>query len=269
MSRTVSLPMYDFAEVQDSTTALLESIVLGVRGLGDKVAVGIPDSSEHRPLMSYWLGTEMYLSQSCGLPYVEELSNVVDVLGTFVWNGISDEWGNYRTHILVRGDHSATMVGELRGARPVISNPQSLSGWCSLGCALAEVTDDPDFVQPYLIGHHHAGSLQLLQDGIADVASIDPATYQLLRRHRPSLVHGLRNIGSGPLIPATPIIVSKTRTATMEDLRKLLHRIIGTESLSTAMSEIGIVGVVNRDRSDYEIVHALVASAERVLPRRE
>lgn len=261
--------MYDLAEVRASTAALLDAIVRVVRGLGEDVIVGTPDSSEYQSLMTYWLGTQMYMSQSCGLPYVEELNNVVDILGTFLWNEISDDSGNYRTHILVRNDHRATTVSELRGARPVISNTQSLSGWCSLGCALAEVTNDPDFVQPYLVGHHHAGSLQLLQDGIADVASIDPATYQLLRRLRPSLVHGLRIIGSGPLMPATPIIVSKTRTASMEDLRAVLHRVVESDSLASAMSEIGIVGVVNQDRSDYEMIHALVASAELVLPRRE
>ena len=269
MSRSVSLPMYDFAEVQASTALLLGAIVREVVGLGEDVIVGTPDSFEHSSLMSYWSGTEMYMSQSCGLPYVEELNKGVDILGTFLWNGISDDSGNYQTHILVRGDHGATKVSELRGARPVISNTQSLSGWCSLGCALAEVTNESDFVQPYLIGHHHAGSLQLLQDGIADVASIDPATFQLLRRLRPSLVHGLRIIDDGPLIPATPIIVSKTRTASVGDLRGVLHRVVESDSLANAMSEIGIVGVVNQDRRNYEMVDALVASAETVLPRRE
>ncbi|MEO5973624.1 MAG: PhnD/SsuA/transferrin family substrate-binding protein [Ilumatobacteraceae bacterium] len=261
--------MYDFVEVKASTSTLLESISRELRGLGEDVVADSPESSEHSELMSYWLSGQMYMSQSCGLPYVEELSTVVDVLGTFRWNDISDDFGNYRTHIVVRGEHGATTASELRGARPVISTTQSLSGWCSLGCALAEVSRDPDFVQPYLIGHHHAGSLQLLQDGIADVASIDPATYQLFRRFRPSLVHGLRIIGSGPPMPATPIIASKTRTAPMSDLRSVLHRVVGDNLLRDEMSEIGIVGFVNRDASDYEMIRDLVAIAEVVLPRRE
>lgn len=261
--------MYDFVEVKTSTAALLKEIVLELRGLGEDVVADSPHSFEHSSLMSYWLGDQMYMSQSCGLPFVEELDTVVDVLGTFQWHDISDDLGKYRTHIVVRGDHGATTVSELRGAQPVISNTQSLSGWCSLGCALAEVTRDPDFVRPYLVGHNHAGSLQLLQDGIADVASIDPATYQLLRRFRPSLVHGLRTIGSGPLVPATPIIVSKSRMASMSDLRSLLHRVVGANSLAAEMSAIGIVGVVNLDGSDYRAVKELVEIAEVVLPRRE
>lgn len=261
--------MYDFVEVKTSTAALLGAIALEVRELGEDVVADFPDSSQHSSLMSHWLSDQMYMSQSCGLPYVKELNTVADVLGTFKWNEISDDLGNYRAHIVVRGEHDATTMSELRGARPVVSNTQSLSGWCSLGCALAEVSHDPDFVQPYLIGHHHAGSLQLLQDGIADVASIDPATYQLLRRLRPSLVHGLRIIGSGPLMPATPLIVSKTRSASISDLRAVLHRVVGANSLAYEMNEVGIVGVVNLDGSAYESVNELVGIAEVMLPRRE
>lgn len=261
--------MYDFAEVQSSTGALLETIAREVRKLGENVVVGNPINSEHESLLSSWSGIEMYLSQSCGLPYVKGLNNAVDILGTFIWTGISDDSGNYRTHILVRDDIGVTEVSQLRNARPVVNSAQSLSGWCSLGCAIAEVTDDPTFVQPYLVSKYHAQSLKLLQDGEADVASIDAATYQLLRRHRPALVHGLRIIGTGPLIPATPIIVSKTRTASTNDLRSVLHRVVVEDSLATAMSEIGIVGFVNMDHGDYEKIHDLVTCAERVLPRHE
>ena len=269
MSRSISLPMYDIEEVRTSTAALLRAVVDAVREVGEDVVVGNASDLEHSSLIAYWAGDEMYMSQSCGLPYLEELQESVDVLGTFLWDGISDGAGNYRTHIVVRGDHEATEIKELRGARPVVSNTQSLSGWCSLGCALAGVTNDPNFVQPYLIGHNHVGSIQLLQDGIADVASIDPATFQLLRRHRPSLVHGLRTIGSGPLTPATPIIVKKVRHTALDNLRDALHQVLTQDSLTSAMDDIGIVGFVNLDGDDYAPVHELVALAETVLPRRE
>ena len=269
MSRSISLPMYDFEEVKSSTDALLEAIVQAVRELREDVIVATEIDTEHESLLPYWRGNEMYISQSCGLPIVEDLDEVVNILGTFLWSGISDDFGNYRTEIVVRGELEALEVAELRGARPVVNSVQSLSGWCSLGCALAEVTDDPAFVQPYLISHYHARSLQLLQEGIADVASIDAATMQILRRHRPSLVHGLRIIGSGPLIPATPIIASRIRTVSIEALRDALDRVVAQDSLKNAMDDIGIVGFVNKDFGDYEIVHDLVKRAETVLPRRE
>jgi len=268
MSRSISLPMYDFAELQSSTTAVLDAIAAEVRQFGDDGQVDSPDSSNYSTLISLWRGTEMYLSQTCGLPYIEELQEFVDVLGTFLWDGISDDLGRYRTDIVVRDDFVATQVSELGGAQPVVTNTQSLSGWCSLGCALAEVTDDPKFVQPYLLSDRHVSSLQMLQDRVADVASIDPVTFKILGRIRPALVKNLRIIGSGPLVFATPVIVSKVRIAQLGDLRAALHRVVDNPTLTGEMAAIGIVGFVDHDGANCAMIHDLVVRAEQVLPRR-
>lgn len=260
--------MYDFAELQSSTTAVLDAIAAEVRQFGDHSQVDSPDSSSYSTLISLWSGTEMYLSQTCGLPYIEVLHEFVDVLGTFHWDGISDELGRYRTDIVVRDDFAATHVSELGGARPVVTNTQSLSGWCSLGCALAEVTSDPNFVQPYLLSDRHVSSLQMLQDRVADVASIDPVTLKILGRIRPALVKNLRIIGSGPLVLATPVVVSKVRIAQLSDLRKAMHRVVDNPTLTDEMAAIGIVGFVDHDGADCTMIHDLVVRAEQVLPRR-
>ena len=268
MFRSISLPMYDFTELQAATRSVLDAIASAVRELGDDAQVGEPDSSNHAALMALWGGSEMYLSQSCGQPYIEVLKTSVDVLGTWLWRGVSDSRGHYQSVIVVRSDCVATQPSELAGAQPVISNPQSLSGWCSLGVALSQVTSDPNFVLPYLVSGGHVGSLQLLQDEVADVASIDSATLQILSRVRPQLVRGLRVIGSGPLVPATPLIVSKARGAQLADLRAALHRIVADQHLAAALAAIGIVGFVDLDGADYEMVGDLIRTAETVLPRR-
>ncbi len=268
MPYSVSLPMYDFAELQAATQAVLDAIVTEVRKLGDHAQVGESDVSSHAALLALWCGEEMYISHSCGQPYIEVLQHSVDVLGTFLWRDVSDFHGNYRSVIVVRGDFPASQVGELGGAQPVINNPESLSGWCSLGVALSEVTSDANFVRPYLVGGAHAGSLQMLQDGVADVAAIDPATYQILSRVRPALVRGLRVIGSGPLVPATPLIVSKARKSQIAALRAAMQTVVGDPRLADDMAAIGIVGFVDRDGDDYEVVRDLIALAETVLPRR-
>ena len=268
MSRSVSLPMYDFVELHSATRAVLGAIVTESRKLDDDAQAGEPDSSNHAALMALWGGDEMYISQSCGQPYLEVLRNSVDVLGTFVWREISDSRGNYRSVIVVRGDFAATQLGELAGAQPVVSNPQSLSGWCSLGVALSKVTSDANFVRPYLVSGSHVGSLQMLQDGVADVASIDSSTFQILSRVRPVLVRGLRVIGSGPLVPATPLIASKSRRSELADLRAALHRVVADPQLADELAAIGIVGFVDRDGAEYEMVGDLIAIAELVLPRR-
>ena len=266
--RSVSLPMYDFPEVHESTRLIVSAIVAALQRLGEDAVLDEPNSSMHAELMRYWRNDNTLLSQSCGLPFIEDLHKYVDVLGTPTWAGISDDRGWYRTVIVVREALPAMSVAELEGMQPVISNPQSLSGWCSLGCALAEVATTPSFVKPYIAAERHTGSLQLLQDGKADFASIDPGTFQLLQRHRPSLTQGLRIIGRGPLVPATPIHLSKLRKASLSEMKTAMSEIFAREELRHALAEIGMSGFAPMQNEDYAMIGALVQRAESVLPRR-
>lgn len=265
--RGISLPMYDFPEFASATTRLVARVVEEVSSLGEPVVVDTPENAMHHGLIEHWESDATYLSQSCGLPFVEQLHRYADVIGTIRWTGISDERGWYRTVIVVRADHPARTVEQLKGARPVISNTQSLSGWCSLGWALAQVTSDPGFVQPYRVGERHTGSLQLLQDNEADFASIDPATFSILSRHRAELVQNLRVIGHGPLVPATPLHVSKIRHASLEDVRAAVAGAFADPSLADVRDVIGIDSFVGLDNAEYDVLHGLVALAEQVLPR--
>jgi ABC-type phosphate/phosphonate transport system substrate-binding protein len=265
--RGISLPMYDFPEFASATTRLVARVVEEVSSLGEPVVVDTPENAMHHGLIEHWESDATYLSQSCGLPFVEQLHRYADVIGTIRWTGISDARGWYRTVIVVRADHPARTVEQLKGARPVISNTQSLSGWCSLGWALAQVTSDPGFVQPYRVGERHTGSLQLLQDNEADFASIDPATFSILSRHRAELVQNLRVIGHGPLVPATPLHVSKIRDASLEDVRAAVARAFADLSLADVRDVIGIDSFVGLDNVEYDVLHGLVAVAEQVLPR--
>jgi len=261
--------MYDFPEVHSATMQLVESVASALREIGEDVEADIPQNTNHAGLVSYWTAESTYLSQSCGLPFVEELHPFVDVIGTFKWAGISDERGWYRTVIVTRPGLAARSLSELEGHQPVVSNVFSLSGWCSLGCALARVTDDPAFVKPYIQGGGHAGSLQALQEGRADFASIDPGTFQLLARHRSVLTKGINVIDEGPLVPATPLHVSKKRSvSSLDQIRAAVAEALNATSNSDARDEIGVESFVGIDNRVYmEELPALVNTALRLLPR--
>lgn len=267
--RHVSLPMYDFPEVHSATMQLVESVVSAVHDLGEDVGVCVPENTVHSGLVEHWKSDSTYLSQSCGLPYVEELHPFVDVIGTFKWAGISDERGWYRTVIVVRPGIDARSIADLEGLTPVVSNVYSLSGWCSLGCVLARVSADPAFVKPYIQGGGHAGSLQALQEGRADFASIDPGTFQLLSRHRPTLTEGVNVIDEGPLVPATPLQVSKKRSvSSLEVLRVAVARALNSTTNAKARNEIGIESFVGVENDVYlSEIPPLVNTALRLLPR--
>lgn len=268
MTRSNSLPMYDFPEVRTSTKAILDALSEAFSKLGDSSQSVFPENSTHADLIRMWEGNEMFFSQSCGLPFVEELHNFVDVIATLKWTGISDDRGWYRTVIVAREELGVASLSEVGGLQPVISNTQSLSGWCSLGVALSEVTMDPQFVKPYVSSGGHAKSLQMLQDKEADFASIDPGTFQLLQRHRPSLTADLHIIGHGPHVPATPMHVSKVRMADFEALQAAVLEVFSRAELAGTCADIGIDGAVAISPSDYSLIPGLVARANAVLPRR-
>jgi ABC-type phosphate/phosphonate transport system substrate-binding protein len=261
--------MYDFPEVHSATLRLVESVAEALRGIGEEVEPHVPQNTAHSGLVAHWTADSTYLSQSCGLPFVEELHPYVDVIGTFKWAGISDDRGWYRTVIVTRPGLDAKSLAELEGLTPVVSNVYSLSGWCSLGCALARVASGPDFVKPYIQGGGHAGSLQALQEGRADFASIDPGTFQLLARHRPALTRGITVIDEGPLVPATPLHVSKKRSvASLDQIRDAVAAALNASSNETARREIGIESFVGIDNGVYlEEIPTLVNTALRLLPR--
>jgi len=260
--------MYDFPEVRDSTLKLLDALVGALQSCGEDVHAETPDGSVHEELMNMWRSNHTELSQSCGLPFVEDLHEYVDVIGTFLWTDVSDAHGRYQTVIVAREALNVLNVAELGGLRPVVSNTQSLSGWCSLGVAIAEVTNDSSFVRPFVQSGGHARSLQMLQDNNADFASIDAATFRLLSSHRPAITSNLRVIGRGPLVPATPFIVSKSCGATADQVFQVVDEVFRSPAMRGAMDHIGISGFVRLANSDYDMLDDLVKTAEVVLPRR-
>ena len=268
VSRSVSLPMYDFPEVHTSTMEIVDALVTALSTIGLSAHTEVPNASVHSDLMRHWLGAGMLLSQSCGLPFIEELHTSVNVVGTPLWTDVSDDRGRYRTVIVVPESLGITSIDQAVGLRAVVNNTQSLSGWCSLGIALANATNDSAVATPYVQSGGHAASLQMLQDGDADIASIDSATYRLLSRHRPALVENVRVIGYGPAVPATPIIVSKSSTVDADELYRVVSGVFGRSELQAALGNIGICGFVRLANSDYNGVMDLVKTAEVVLPRK-
>ena len=268
MMRSNSLPMYDFPEVQSSTKAILDALSEAFTKLGDLSQASFPESSIHAYLMKMWKDEETLFSQSCGLPFVEDLHSYVDIVATLKRTGIIDDRGWYRTVIVAREELGVASLAEVGGMQPVITNQQSLSGWCSLGVALSDIGAVASYVLPYVESEGHAKSLQFLQDKRGDFASIDPGTFQLLQRHRPSLTNGLRIIGHGPHVPATPMHVSKVRSVDFNALQVATLEVFSRAELAGARVDIGIDGAVAISPSDYSLIPGLVARAHAVLPRR-
>jgi ABC-type phosphate/phosphonate transport system substrate-binding protein len=90
----------------------------------------------------------------------------------------------------------------------------------------------------------------------------------LLTRHRPELTKDLNLVGRGPVVAATPIHVSKTRSASLDEISEAVASVFVRPELQAALFDIGIGGFVRLANSDYDGVMDLVKIAEVVLPRK-
>lgn len=264
--RTASLPMYDFPELRAHTDALWAAIRVALRASG----VDAPDdlSRELLPLREHWLDPSLILSHTCGHPAVTVLDGKVDILGS--WATMVDEPGRpgwYRSVIVARADD--TRADDLRsfarsGLRLCANGPDSLSGWVSLASFLhAEPGLDDDLLineVPVLVTGSHAASLLALQNGTADLASIDAWTFTLLSRVRSDCVRGLRVIGRGPEVAVTPLFTS--RRGPVDILREVLVGVAAAPTLAVSRAALGIRGFVPHGMEAHDDVRDLAQRCE-------
>lgn len=255
MIATASLPMYGLPEVLPDVAALWAAIQRRLERLG---VPDLPDAlAWPADLHRSWEDPALVLSQTCGYPLVGALSATVDVIGTFAITGVAPE-GYYRSRIVVApeaaGRFEARAWDELTAA---VNGTWSLSGWISL---LHATSSTPGWPGPHVLTGAHVASLAALQDGSADIASIDAVTFALLHDHRPEAIDGLLVVGEGPLVPGLPLVTAAGSTATVPTLRQAIIEALADPQLGTALARQRIEGFVPLDRAHYAPVAALVTS---------
>lgn len=246
--------MYALAEVLADLDAVWTQLraELGRRRVDAPVALSWPDDL-HRS----WQEPALVLSQTCGYPLVGALGDSVRVLGTFASDDVSPD-GHYRSVIVASpAARERAERQEWSQLTAAINGAWSLSGWISL---LATTVGAATWPGPSVTTGSHLASLDAVQRGTADIASIDAVTFALLRRHRPAALDGVLVIGEGPLVPALPLITSAaTDDATLGSWRDSLAATVSDASIRPALERQLIDGFVPLDAADYRPVADLVA----------
>jgi ABC-type phosphate/phosphonate transport system substrate-binding protein len=179
---------------------------------------------------------------------------------------VTDWCGRYRSAIVVRADEPAGALENLILPRPAINDQRSLSGWASLGAALASAGHVS--LPPALVTGAHTASLAAVVAGHADVAAIDAVTFALLQRHRPAAVRGVRVLSRGPIITATPIVTRLSPPIEVGALRSLVVTTLQDPGLAPALEALGITGFTPAPAKRFTHAVTLAALVETVLPRR-
>ena len=245
MGSRACLAMYPFEGIR----AAYEDLWAAVHRLAPWVPAALtwPDEPDAVDIHSTWTDPAYAVGLACGWPMATTLTDVVQVVGAFDY-AIPEAVGHrYRTTIV------ATRPGALADfveAPAAANSPDSLSGWISLNVALHGTRCLLD--HPVTFTGAHVNSLRLLQEGGAEVASVESVTLAHLRRLRPELVVGLYVVGHGPLVPSGPIITPmSTEPGQVAELRQALAAAVTDPGLREVMAELFIDGFTTIDAADY------------------
>ncbi len=104
-----------------------------------------------------------------------------------------------------------------------------------------------------------------MRTSAADLAAIDAVTFELLTRHHPDEVAGLRVLGFTAQTPGLPLITAaRVGAEGLARLRRAIHAAVADETLSGARSDLLLDGFEVLPTGAYDMIpamhHAAVAA---------
>lgn len=203
----------------------------------------------------HWADPSCSVAQACGWPVATTLRDHLDVVGAFELTLGHADGHRYRSVILTNRPGGLTDL-VTAGTTVAASGPDSLSGWVSL--LAATVGAGATWPGPVRWTGGHVASMRAVQDGLADVTSVDALSLAYVRRDQPDLAAGLHEIGRGPLVPSLPVVVrAGTSAIQVADLRNAFVDALDDPALGSERAELLIDGFIALDGIAYDHVAAL------------
>ncbi len=255
-----ALPMYDRPELRAATDALWAHLREAIRDIG----LDAPEALDRRrPMRLLWSAPELVLGQTCGLPLVSALKGRVGLLGTPAYAIEGCPPGTYRSALVVRADHPADGLAALVGCRAAVNARDSQSGYGALMHETAAFAREGRFFADVVLTGSHAGSIEAVAAGRADLAAIDAVTWALALRHdgAGAPVGRLRVLGWSETTPGLPYITGQRRHAAA--IAGAVERAIPT--LAGPVREALLISGFARTRiEDYAVIGRRLAAAHAV-----
>ena len=151
-----------------------------------------------------WQSADLFLSQTCGLPYRTRLHGHVTLVGTPV-HDLSCEPGYYYSVVIARKNDDRQSIEEFSGAVIAVNGWGSQSGWAAPQNFAAD--HGFAFQRAHVSGGHGASALAVAE-GVAEIAALDAVTWKMLCRFD-EFTRDLKEITQTPPTPALPYISAK------------------------------------------------------------
>ncbi|MGV6839232.1 MAG: phosphate/phosphite/phosphonate ABC transporter substrate-binding protein [Planktomarina sp.] len=185
-------------------------------------------------LWAGWADPDLFISQTCGLPYRAKLHGKVQIIGTADHRLDGCAPGQYRSAIITR----APVDMDAGHYTLAVNDPLSQSGW-------AAIHTRPG--QTQIITGSHANSAKAVLEGRADAAAIDALTWRFLQRDWDGAAD-LTVQGWTPPTPALPFITSLNNDPNV--LFKALRAAIRDLSAQD-QDQLGLYDLIKVPSSDY------------------
>ena len=243
------LPMYDWPEVRAATDALWATIHTALQKRG----IASPDTLDRiEATETTWLSPRLLLSQTCGLPLVQDLRDQVTVLGRFTYQDLS-AIGDYHSVIVVRESDSIDHPEDLRGQRAAINHEDSYSGCLTLKRWAGRQAGETAFFASVIATGSHRDSVCAVANGLADTAAIDHVSWCLAKRVEPA-TQRLSVVAKTDDRPGLPLITQTGHdTQTLASFRSALDEAVTTLD-PVSRSTLGITGFVPAYVHDYDVI---------------
>lgn len=174
-----SLPMYHRPELADTNARYWALIRRRLQAAG----VDSPtELSQDVDEVATWSDRSLVLSQTCGMPYRNDLHGRVTLICTPDYGLDGCDPGYYRSAVVVRRDESRTRVEDFASATFVYNQHHSQSGF---GAAYQHVAPLGFWFASRFGSGSHVASAGAIADGRADIGVIDAVTWRLIQRYDP------------------------------------------------------------------------------------
>lgn len=192
-----------------------------------------------------WQHPELVLSQTCGMPYRQDLHDKVKLVGTPDYGLEACDPGYYRSAIVVRRNEQRRTSREFHDARFAYNQPNSQSGYAA---AYTYFNKLGFWFENTLQTGSHRNSVEAVANGKVDVATIDALTWHYIERFDRHLTSELQVLGWTEQTPGLPLI-----TAAQFDANTIL---LAVKQAISKLSEsdkamLRIRDIVSIDQSTY------------------
>ncbi|WP_120495555.1 phosphate/phosphite/phosphonate ABC transporter substrate-binding protein [Kiloniella sp. EL199] len=252
----VSLPMYDWPEVQIYNDRFFKELRTS---LADQGFIAPTALNRTIATMDQWLGDNLLLSQTCGLPFKTVLKDKVSLVGTPAY-GINCGAGSYFSVIVVHQDTSIDTLDDLKGLTFTYNDKRSQSGYAALLFTLSHIGNTKDFRSSFESGSHRA-SIQTVAAGRADFASIDALSWELALRHEPA-AQKLKVIATSEPTPTLPFITARRSRKEIDQLHMAV--VDAMVSLDEETREaLLLIGFSPLKERDYDVIETRLNIVKR------